>query len=63
MNEHEIRARALDAAIAMLAALPEKEKIAMLSSDDRLTPEAAIVGKAMKFARYIADEPLPAPRG
>ena len=63
-KDEEIRAKALDAAIALLAALPENETMAMLNNatailgeeKKELTTEQAVVGLAMKFARYIADK-------
>jgi hypothetical protein len=53
MNEREVRAKALEIAVALIAALPEKEKIAFLDRTAELTAEQVVVTAAGFFAKYI----------
>ena len=52
-QEPEIRAKALEATIALIAALPENEAIALLNSSQELVAEQVIVVMADRFAKYI----------
>jgi len=52
-KEQEIRARALDAIIALISALPEKEAIALLNNCEELAADEVIIVMAERFAKYI----------
>ena len=52
-KDEEIRAKALELAIAMVAALPDNEKMKMLNRSADLTAEQVIAVEARRIAELI----------